>query len=750
MILVACGGPGLADDASVPDARDASARDAPSSRPDALRLDAGPPPPPCADVPVAEWDLATGRWSTSFGTHGVSGGDATAVIDLRWHADALYVGGSFTHAGPIPARNVAAWSEAEGWRALGEGVPDEVWAITTAEDGRVYAATGHLGGVFVYASGAWTRIGSGTGSVHALAIDADGTLLAGGDVRDVDGLRVDGLARWDGSAWSAVPYPGRTVDAIWADAWGVCIGGRATSPAGYVACRGPGEPDWTVHAIRPQPGPPYPRPVTSITRSNSGELLVGGNFVLGASRLDAGGVYRWSGSGWETVGPGLSATSVDWVVSGIASTTDFRTGEPVIWAVGFLLGWIGPPHSSIDLLGVGRFQGGRWLSPGYIEGMVGSLDVHHVVSNPSGTVFVAGALDQVHGQGDEVLAPHGIVRHSAGVWSMLEHPGDPAHGTGSAWPITGRGACGPYVVPQRQIVEDRLHGGVGVLDAEGRLSPARLGAFLSDPPHALAVAEDGTLYAGGWMDHDARGHAPLMQLGARDWAPIGPLGGTGWPASDHSVYTLAIAPDGSLVVGGRFEDEDEPSRSHLARWTGSEWLAIGEREPLTVYETLVRGDELYVVERLDPRLDEYRVSRWDGSRWQVLGATMRGSIGGLAWHRGSLVAAMNSYDEGVSVRRWTGSEWSLVGRAWGELSSSTWVSALAVLGDTLVVGGTLPGPEPGSLVGAAYLAGDEWRSLDIGPRVADVLASPRGLYFVGEFELAGGRPSWGIAQLSPP
>ena len=52
---------------------------------------------------------------------------------------------------------------------------------------------------------AWSALGSGmNGIVHALAMDDAGNLYAGGDFAIAGGVAANHIAKWDGSTWSAL------------------------------------------------------------------------------------------------------------------------------------------------------------------------------------------------------------------------------------------------------------------------------------------------------------------------------------------------------------------------------------------------------------------------------------------------------------------------------------------------------------------------------------------------------------------
>jgi hypothetical protein len=172
---------------------------------------------------VAEWNGA--GWSALSGPLGVGvqGSDFPVVHALCTYDDgsgpALYVGGSFTSAGGLPAHHIAKW-DGSNWSSLdGPGGGGSVRALHVHDDGNgqaLYAGGAFIsaGGVTAYNIAKWNGIswsplvGSGgvgtSGVVSALTTYDDGTgaaLYAGGDFLQAGGIEVWRVAKWDGQDW---------------------------------------------------------------------------------------------------------------------------------------------------------------------------------------------------------------------------------------------------------------------------------------------------------------------------------------------------------------------------------------------------------------------------------------------------------------------------------------------------------------------------------------------------------------------
>ncbi len=148
---------------------------------------------------------------------GVSGG-AGRVDALVSTGTQVIAAGDFTHAGGIPARNVAAFTSTTfTWSALGAGLPGAintlvVWRGQLCAGGTFTSPAPYLA---CWDGGQWGpppfgAAGTVDGPVEVLTVGADDRLYVGGrftSLGSTDGLH--GLAAWDGAHWEV---PDITVD----------------------------------------------------------------------------------------------------------------------------------------------------------------------------------------------------------------------------------------------------------------------------------------------------------------------------------------------------------------------------------------------------------------------------------------------------------------------------------------------------------------------------------------------------------
>ena len=211
---------------------------------------------------IARWK--NGAWQAL--GNGMGGGSNPHVFALYVYDDgtgpALYAGGSFTSADGVAANHIARF-ENGAWQALGNGVDpaySSVYALCMYDDGTGPAL--YVGGSFTTAGGlpanyiarwkdgAWQPVGSGMslfGYVKTLYVYDDGTgpaLYAGGNFTSAGGVAASYIARWKNSTWqvlgsgmndgveSLCGYDDGTGPALYAGGWFTTAGGH---PSGYMA-----------------------------------------------------------------------------------------------------------------------------------------------------------------------------------------------------------------------------------------------------------------------------------------------------------------------------------------------------------------------------------------------------------------------------------------------------------------------------------------------------------------------------------
>ena len=260
------------------------------------------------------------RWDGSAWTPLGTGLEAAQGHALAVYEGELVVGGAFTSADGVPAGHIAKWNGIS-WSSLGSGVNDGVVALTTYNGALIaggyfgYVGSGiQANGIAEWDGTSWSPLGSGMtgfgGRVYCLCI-YNGGLIAGGNFSAAGGVSANYIARWDGTSWSPL---GSGMNSDGSTGQGVStlivydgqlIAGGTFTTAGGVPANGIARWDGTSWSAL---GSGLGYAVTSLATYNT-ELFAGGLFNEGAPSAY---IARWNGSSWDD----SWATGLDyWVYS---------------------------------------------------------------------------------------------------------------------------------------------------------------------------------------------------------------------------------------------------------------------------------------------------------------------------------------------------------------------------------------------------------------------------------------------------
>ena len=562
---------------------------------------------------VAKWDGSS--WSPLTGSSGTGVYDTyfRSVQSLIADNSALYVGGEFSTAGGVTANNVAAWDGSE-WVPLvgasGNGVDNDVYALAIWDDGSgsaLYVAGNYVFAGGIYASdiakwngSEWSDLsgpsdngmsGTGTIRIESLVVSDDGegssALYAGGFFQTAGGVTANNVARWNGTAWSAVSGPAgtgtsATVEVLhpWDDGSGevLLVGGGFAEAGGAVANRIAAWDGSAWSSLSPPSGGGLFTTVKSIAYwSPSGpvNLYAGGLFsTAGGSRANY--VARWNGSTWNPLsGPGGTGTS-----GGVNAVAAWDGGSGSALYAGGLFKTAG----GVDVWNIAKWNGSAWsaLTDGSGTGVggVSGDQVYSLASWNDGSgpgLFVGGSFWKAGG-----VAANSIAKWNGSQWSVLTGPS-----------ATGLGDFGPRV-------------------------------------HALAVWDDGdgpALYAGGSFATAGGVTANnIAKWNGSSWSPLTGPSGTG---TSDQVLALATFDDGSgsaLYAGGMFYSAGGVVVHQIAKWDGATWSAVGsglwynQVRALTVWDD-GSGPALFAGGDFGTTLPSGRVenlARWNGTAWSAM------------------------------------------------------------------------------------------------------------------------------------
>lgn len=624
----------------------------------------------------------------------------------------LYVAGYFSHIDDVPANSIARW-DGTRWHAVGGGIFDlddyegsepttaSVYALTFAPDGTLYAGgrfsragNGAARNVARWNGTAWSALGAGVGG-ESFSFDAqvatllfhNGTLYAGGNFDQAGNGAAQHIAAWNGSAWSS-------------------LGGGVFE-------------DFPTGAV-----------VRSLLADGAG-ILAAGDFT-GAGGQEIRGVARWNGSAWSAVGAAGKTIASNYLeVNALA-----RAPEG-----GFVAGGqIDTADAGMTVFGISRWTGARWASLGAGVAQYGDApaEVRAIATTADGLVFIGGRVNYAGG----------IPVNDIAVWD-----GERWHAIGE---ITGDSA---YVSALLVLGNDLYVGGsfsgVGSIAAR---NVARyhipsgewfaLGAGVDGFVNALALG-DGVLYVGGGFD--SAGGDPARDVAVWDGETWSGLGGDFeifevFDSGDEAgTYVNALAyVHGELFIGGHFQTIHD--RATPPNENGS-YVAVHN---LVSYVVADASWNL-VGPQVHPGVttDGFSGFSTDVNALAYVGGGLY--VGGKFNRAGGVgVTNLARYDLPTNT-------WAAIGGLGGEEVA---VYALDVYGPDLFVGGTFTRVEttPARFVARYDTTAKRWGALGSGlawyndryTSVGSIAVNADGVYLGGKFDMAGAEPSLGFARWAGP
>lgn len=692
-------------------------------------------------------DIAGDEWWDARFVNGLTNqGFSANVYAVTVDGSDVYVGGSFSQAGGVPANNIARWSTATHlWYALRGGVLGQVYAII------VNGASVYVGGSFNdldgqsawslgqwnKSSNTWSLLGgspglqsSGTfvGVVRAMALDGSGRLVVAGSFDHAGAVAAMNIARWSGSAWTALGnglgLPGQVVLSLAVSGSDVFAGGSFTNPASYIAY-------WHGSTWTDIGGTNGPVLALAL---NGSSLYAGGQFTsAGATQADH--IALWTGgTTWLPLGAGVDND----VTSIVLGPGGYFVGGNFITAGG-------SPASHLAL-----WNGSTWAGQGDgVDNEVYSLAIS------GNTLFVGGAFiyytDAVFGNN---RANHLATWDAVSGWHTL---GNAATGTVYAVAISGSDV---YIggafdtaggVPVNNIARWNSQTGAWS-DMAGGIMGCTAQFFCVTSVLTIAVNGPYVFVGGNFTQAGGQTASALARYDPRSnsWTP-GVVGVCVGPNCQAEVF--ALAPEGSgVVAGGNFVQTacvpDCLIANNVTFWDGgnvytplSDGVTTGTNGE--VRALLYDGSGVYVGGLFSsPRS---HLVYFDGVSWYGVGSPFNASVYALAEDASYLYAGgLFSSAGAIPVNRIarlpltaTG-DWEAMG---GSLDGS--VTSLAFSGSDLIAGGRFTAS---GLTGLSHIARwntltETWSALGSGTNddVKAVAANPNEIYAVGLFTTAGGR-----------
>ncbi len=622
-------------------------------------------------------------WSDAFGLRWLDGFSVSSLVAFDdGTGPALYASGGFESDGERTLNHLARLT-GNRWARVGPGVSpvadDMIYVEAPPLGPALYVCGGFSTAGTVEASGvarwdgtAWSALGEGlSGWPQSLAVfdDGNGQALYAGRL-DLAGEST--VVRWDGKSWSEV---GGGVDG---SVWDLVVFDDGSGPALYVGGvfdHAGGVPASNVARWDGLAWSPVGSGIGSIgvlqmaAVVNDGPGVVSGLYVGGvfdtAGGVAANSIARWDGREWSPVGYGPDD---GWWVLAFEVYDDGSGSGPALFAASNFTQASGDPGA----VGLGKWDGAAW------SGVGGGVDVLVLAlesfDEGSGPGLYAGGL--FHRAGD-VRAEH-IARWNGQSWTPVASGG--IEGVSSYRFVSALlpepGGQGLFVAGSFTSAATTHAHSIARLDRDGWSALGDgVDGFIAD----LILFDDGSgpgLFAGGGFDHAGdEAAASIARWDGAAWSPLGDgIGG--------DVFALEVFDDGSgtgpaLYAAGTFAHAGGVVAQNIARWDGEGWSAVGDivfaevlrdtaTRDLAVHDDGT-GAALYAGGDFDPDgSDLPSVRRWDGKAWLPVG-----DIGGV-------VRALAVFDDGTgpalyaggfvymsddtltTLARWDGESWTMV------------------------------------------------------------------------------------------
>ncbi len=229
------------------------------------------------------------------------------------------------------------------------------------------------------------------------------------------------------------------------------------------------------------------------------------------------------------------------------------------------------------------------------------------------------------------------------------------------------------------------------------------------------------------------------------WSDVGAFNG--------DINASTVDGSGNVYVGGAFTVAGGVTAGHVAMWDGSKWNVLGSGVNGTVNAIAVSGSNVYVGGSFTTAggSSANYVAKWNGSAWSALGSGTGAAVNALAvdgsgniYVGGTFTTAGGSGANYIAMWNPTGSSWSALSTGMNGA-----VQAIAISGSNVYAGGsfTLAGGSSANRI--AKWNGSAWSQLDANGTNGTVYALAfrnTDLYIGGSFGYAGGSAANNIVR----
>ncbi|MBX7151342.1 T9SS type A sorting domain-containing protein [bacterium] len=648
-------------------------------------------------------------WNHEFAQEGVNG-PVHAVLYNPTNK-ILYVGGEFTTAGGVPAKNLAQW-DGWTWSQVGGGVDGTV--LSLAKDG--VSTTGlYVGGGFHNVGGSpanylahwngssWSSPGGGCNQAVWSMLFFSGDLYIGGDFTTAGGVSASHIARYSGGNFYAMGSGfNNNVTAIEAVGSTIYAGGTFTQSGDSATAN---IAQWTGTAWQKVGG--GTSGFVFALESDGTNLYAGGTFQFAGGIL-CNNVAKWNGSSWSAFNNGVNGSVYallysysELYVGGSFNATD-HFGNPVqnyiIWSSSEWSAYRGYANNAVRAITLRNdlpVVGGDFTQFGLYTSTGSSPSNHLAIYNSS--LYEYTPIGKVLNLYVDALAVTPTALYVSGLFNAI---GDSAFRkvakwNGVTWEPLGSGINSTWGQARTLATHDNDVYVGGYFDQAGGSSAGNIAKWNGSSWNNMAGGVNGGvqsikydpayeyIYAGGYFTSAGGGGGKyIARYNGTNWSVLGS------DDLDSAVVALDVDLDnGDVYAGGLFTTGDGKTLNHVAKWNGASWSNLGAGIDGPVYAVKYVRPYLYVGGQFTHAggVEAKNIARWNGFTWEALGS-------GIGSDPDDVVRAIEAYSEYIyaggrfgiaggiaasGVARWDGHQWSAMGSTSDPYDNQTVVTIAA-------------------------------------------------------------------------
>lgn len=493
-------------------------------------------------------------------------------------------------------------------------------------------------------------------------------------------------------------------------------------------------------------------------------IYVGGIFSR-INGVTTRNLARWDGTGWSEVGGGVLGGVFSLAVNG----NDLYVGGTFTNAGGVTLTniarWDGAnwhplaegisPYNSSGSTGVRRlgFRGGLLYAAGAFSS-AGNVAAQNIAvwNGSTWSTLGAGVNGTVYGM---TLTASDLYLGGDFTTAGTTNAARVARWDGVSWSALGAGLNNS--VNAIGVLSNRVYVGGSFTNAGGVYAQyaarwdgstwSAMGRGANDAVNEIVSDGSSLIFGGLFNQVDDLPANHIVRFDGNSWSALGNQGrDQGAAFFSRSVH----ASDGRVYLGGLFTGVGGTRASRVASWDGTNWSPLGsglkgtnEGTGTAANVIAVNGSDVYVggVFTNAGGVSANSIARWNGSSWSALGSGVNGSVSAIAFIGSDVYVGGNFTTAGgvtaFHIAKWNGASWSALPGSFAGLINNFFVSALAVRGSDLYVGGSFFAG--GNATNIARFSGGQWfpLGLSVNDRVLTIAINGSNIYVGGRFTAAG-------------